>query len=199
MKLSDVSELHYITPIANLASIFQYGLLSYNQVTNIKHKSIALPEVQDKRKRKSVPGGRPLHDYVNLYITARNPMLYKRLNEIDEICVLSISKDVLFLDAAIVTDRNAASDCLFSKAPHGLKFVDKEIIESRYWTDDNLFEEWRKKAIKCAEFLIPDILDIEYINKAYVANDNLKNNLERVLSDSNIMLSVEVNSYLYFR
>jgi hypothetical protein len=67
--------LHYITPIANVPSILQRGILCHNQVKSLAHQSVAMPQIQQRRTKKSVPGGRHLHDYANLYFDARNPML----------------------------------------------------------------------------------------------------------------------------
>jgi hypothetical protein len=66
--------------------------------------------VQDKRDQKQVPGGLKLHQYANLYFHARNPMLFKRLNEAAELCVLRVSTQVLVLDGTVISDQNAASD-----------------------------------------------------------------------------------------
>ena len=68
-----------------------------------------MQSVQDLRDKKQVPGGLQLHQYANLYFHARNPMLFKRLNEVDSLCVLRISKEVLAA-GAVITDQNAASD-----------------------------------------------------------------------------------------
>jgi len=46
-----------------------------------------MEDVQEKREQKHVPGGLKLHQYANLYFHARNPMLYKRKTEINNLCV----------------------------------------------------------------------------------------------------------------
>jgi len=74
MNRTDLQELHYITPIANLPSIRQHGLLSHNRVKKLPSQSIAMPEIQERRERVQIPGGQPLHNYVNFYINARNPI-----------------------------------------------------------------------------------------------------------------------------
>jgi len=78
MDVSDVKELHYITPMGNLPSIFQRGILSNYLVEKLPHSSVAKQEVQEIRASVRVPSGRPLHEYVNLYFNARNAMMYKR-------------------------------------------------------------------------------------------------------------------------
>ena len=81
MNCEDVKELNYITPIENLPSIFERGILSHKLAKRIPHHSVAMEAIQDKGKVKVVQRGRPLHDYANLYFDARNPMLYKRLGQ----------------------------------------------------------------------------------------------------------------------
>ena len=73
MTRENISELHCIMPTANLRSVMRSGILSHNRAKRINHASIALEDVQDRRRGKRVPGGRPLHDYANLYLHARNP------------------------------------------------------------------------------------------------------------------------------
>jgi len=125
MNRNDLLELHYITEISNVALIMAYGILSHKRAGRVKHNSVAMEEIQDRRKRKAVPGGRPLHEYVNLYICARNPMLYKLRSKHAELCVLRINTDVLDLPGVVITDGNASSDYALSRAaPQGLKIVD---------------------------------------------------------------------------
>ena len=81
MKRDDLSEVHYITPIANLPSILAHGLLPHKSVQSMPHVSVAMAEIQARRRHVRVPGGRPLHEYVNLYFHARNPMMFKRRGE----------------------------------------------------------------------------------------------------------------------
>ena len=68
MQRDELQELHYITPICNVPSILQHGLLSHVRAAKHKHSSVAMAEIQDRRSEVRVPGGRRLHEYVNLYI-----------------------------------------------------------------------------------------------------------------------------------
>jgi hypothetical protein len=104
-----VTELHCIMPMANIASVVTRGILSYDRAAKLAHQSVAMQPVQDKRGKKRVPGGLKLHQYANLYFHARNPMLFKRKSEAENLCVLRVSTDVLALDDAMLSDRNAAS------------------------------------------------------------------------------------------
>lgn len=105
-----VTELHCIMPMSNIGSVLAQGILSYEHAAMLAHASVAMQPVQDKRDQKHVPGGLKLHQYANLYLHARNPMLYKRLAEAASLCVLCVSTDVLALDGTVITDQNAASD-----------------------------------------------------------------------------------------
>src|SRR5438552_5234815 len=110
MKLEDVEELHYISPIANVPSILEHGILSHRLAEHMRHKSVAMAEIQERRRLKQVPCGRPLHDYVNLYFDAHNPMLSRVRNRNALICVLAVSPEVLKKAGVIITDQNAASN-----------------------------------------------------------------------------------------
>jgi hypothetical protein len=104
-----VTELHCIMPMANIASVLQLGILSYERAAKLPHHSVALQPVQERRDQKQVPGGLKLHHYANLYFHARNPMLYKRLGEAATLCVLQVSVDIFGLPGVVITDCNAAS------------------------------------------------------------------------------------------
>lgn len=170
MKREDLTELHYITPIANLASILAHGILSHNRVKRLRHRSVAMMDVQERRERKRVPGGRDLHDYANLYICGRNPMLSKRRSDNKSLAVLRISTDVLDLPGVVITDQNAACGLVrFRPSPDGLDIVDRELTFAQYWTHENPIEYKDRKARKCAEVLVPDCVAPSYIFGAYVS------------------------------
>ena len=51
MNRGDVTELHFITPIVNVQSIVQHGILSHNRAQQLFHISVAMPGVQDRRTK----------------------------------------------------------------------------------------------------------------------------------------------------
>jgi hypothetical protein len=71
MDRSRLKELHCIMPIKNLPSVMKRGILSNRRADSVPHESVADPEIQARRARVRVPGGRPLHEYANLYLHAR--------------------------------------------------------------------------------------------------------------------------------
>jgi len=171
---SEVTELHSIQPIRTVPSILQLGILSHVRAARVDHDDIAMGEIQAVRAAKSVPGpgGRPLHEYANLYFHARNPMMSKRRSQHAEICVVRVDPAVLDSPGAIVTDQNAASDyARFAPAATGLAIVDVHATMARDWRDPNQIAYWRKKSRKLAEVLVPNLIQPSLIMGAYVSGD----------------------------
>lgn len=179
---ADIAELHFIAPIGNLVSIMQAGILSHKLAGRKAHDSVAMVEIQERRKNKRIPGAKPLHEYANLYFDAHNPMLSKRREQNDEICVLRIDTAVLDLPGVIVADRNAASDWVsFSPVSKGIRAIDKTRVFARYWTHPNdPYDEMSHKSEKCAEVPVPDRVDPQFIVGAYVANQTAVETFRRL-------------------
>ena len=196
MKRADVKELHYITPIANVPSIMKKGILSHALSKKLPHESLAMEEIQSKRKNKQIPGARKLHDYANLYFDAHNPMLSKRRSQNNQICILRVNTSVLDLPDVIISDRNAASDwARFNSVIDGLAVLDKDKIYARHWANaNNQYELWEQKSIKCAEVLVPDNVEPKYILGAYVANETALKAFQQL----NIQLTVSIRSDIFF-
>ena len=196
MDISDLRELHYITAIANLPSILRHGILSHTLADQLAHDSVAMPEIQERRRNKQIPGARFLHDYANLYFDAHNPMLSKCRGRNADICVLHIDPAVLDQAGVIVTDRNAASNWVgFFPVAHGLSVISRERVFARYWTHrDDPYDEMNHKSEKCAEVLVPDRVDVQFIAGAYVANPAALAEFER----QNFQLPVRVRGDMVF-
>jgi ssDNA thymidine ADP-ribosyltransferase, DarT len=201
LRREDLPELHYIAHFDNLASICRSGLLSHERAKKVEHRSVAMEEIQDRRAHKSVPGGRALHAYVNLYFYARNPMLYKRQGVHADLGVLRISPTVLDLPGVVITDRNAASDyARFYPSPRGLANVEGDLIFAEYWTHpDDQIEEWRHKSIMCAEVLAPDRVGPEHILGGYVSNIDSRDRLHGLMREAGVDLPLTVDQHLFFR
>ena len=161
-----------IMPLQNMCSVMQYGILSYDKAKSLKHESIALNEVQQLREKVCIPNGNRLHSYANLYFTHHNPMMYKRQNEAETICVLAISPSIMNVEGCVLSDRNAATTLAKFYTPEdGIRHIDFKLVFARDWTDDDPYESRRKKAIKCAEILVPDCVPYSYIVGAYVVSE----------------------------
>ena len=196
MNRADVTELHYITAIANVRSMLQHGILSHVLARQLQHESVAMPEIQRRRQNKRIPGARRLHEYANLYFDAHNPMLSKCRARNAEICVLHVDPAVLDQAGVIVTDCNAASGWTrFWPAPSGLANIDRARVFSRFWLHQaDVNEEGRHKSEKCAEVLVPDRVESRFIMGAYVANRVA----ETAFRGINVRLRVEIRSAMFF-
>ncbi len=156
MNRADVTELHYITAIANVTSILQNGILSHTLAAELTHASVAMPEIQALRQNKQIPGARRLH------VRGHN----------STICVLHVDARVLDLPGVIVTDRNAASGWVsFLSADEGLEAINRERLFARSWKHpEDVYDEMSLKSEKCAEVLVPDRAEARFVMGAYVAN-----------------------------
>lgn len=196
MERADIGELYYITPITNVVSIMQHGILSNKLSKKLPHKSVAMEVIQARRKTKRIPGAGKLHEYANLYFDAHNPMLSKLRDQNDRICILRVNASVLDLPDVIISDRNAASDwARFNNVIDGLAALDKDKIYASYWTNaNNQYDLWENKSIKCAEVLMPDTVEPKYIVGAYVASQTALKAFQQL----SIQLTVSIRSDIFF-
>lgn len=164
--------LHSIMPIQNVPSVIRSGILCHELADHIEHKSIAMSEVQSRRDRICVPKGMNLHQYVNLYLDSRNPMLFLRKDLYESLCILEVDLKVLELDGAIMTDRNAASVAEFLEPEEGIQRIDFDRVFSRYWTHGDYMEYLDHKAVKCAEVLVPERVAYHFIMGAIVGTNS---------------------------
>jgi len=200
LEREELTELHYIAPVENVASIARRGILSHTLASRIDHTSIAMEEIQARRRVVVVPGGDPLHNYVNLYICARNPMLYKRRALHARLCVLRINPKVLDLEGVVVSDRNASSQyARFAPPPLGLRLISKEAVFSDFWTHpEDPIAEYRHKSIKCAEVLVPHRVPPELIMGGYVSCEATIDLLRPALARCGVSWHLTVNRHLFF-
>ena len=197
MKRTELTELQYIIPIANVASGLQHGILSHARVQALAHTSVAMPAIQARRSAIVVPGqgGRPLHEYVNLYICARNPMLFVRKGQHESLCVLRIRTDVIDLPGVVVTSGNASSGYIrFGAGAAGLEVVDRSLTFAEYWTDQDAIVQYQKKCAKCAEVLVPDVVNPQYVVGAYVSG----NVAMAAFTATGVNLTATIDRHLFF-
>ena len=65
---------------------------------------------------------------------------------------------------------------------------------AEYWTDSDYIEQYRRKAAKCAELLVPNVVPPEYIRGAYVCSSQVKHVVDRL----DLQLTVWINNHMYF-
>ena len=169
-------------PLINIQSVVEHGILSYERAAKLKHRSVAMPAVQDRRDKKHVPRGLKLHQYANLYFHARNPMLYKRKDDAENICVLRVSTEVLELDGVVITDCNAASNYVRFLHPSQSELLDFDAIFAMDWRHhDDPAAYWRHRSRKCAEILIPHFVGPRFLTGAYAVSQDVAERLKLAL------------------
>ena len=189
-------EFHSIMPIVNITSVLTVGILSNERASAIRHESVAMQEVQDRRDKKKVPGGLRLHQYANLYFHARNPMLYKRKGEAGSLCVLRISTEVRNERGVVFTDCNAASDYVRFLHPSQAGLLNLDAIFARDWRHpDNEIAYIRHRSQKCAEVLVPHCVEPKYLIDAYVVDAAGAAQLKALGFDR----PVSIDSEMFFR
>lgn len=195
MEPSRVTELHYIAPIDSLASIGEHGLQSHNRAKNLPHRSVASEAVQERRVTTRVPQGLPLHDYVNLYFDARNPMMSRLRGENPSLVVVRVGSAVLEIPGTVITDGNAASAATrYYAAPGGIAALDEEFIYAEWWTDADPYTYYEKKRKRCAEVLVPHEVSVDYIFGCFTFDQPRAKECEALVNG----IPIEVNRHVFF-
>ncbi len=190
-----VTELHCIMPIGNLVSVMQRGILSHEHAAKLKHHSVALQPVQDRRDKKLVPGGLKLHQYANLYFHARNPMMFKRRDQASDLCILRVSTMVLSLPGTVISDQNAASDYVRFLHPRQWQALDFDAIYAMDWRHPNdPVAYYRHSSQKCAEVLVPERVEARYVSGACVVDQATKRRVEAF----GLSVPLTLNPVLFF-
>ncbi len=198
MDRSRIHELHYITDLANIASILDLGILSCREVSRrgIPHVTIANKDLRDQQRAKRVwdartGRARSLLEYTNLYFDARNAMLFERLvNQQGDLAVIAVAAAVLDLDGVLVADRNAAAFATFQPPEEAIPRLDAKAVFARSW------DSWDAKQRRQAEVLVPTQVPPEFLLRAYLPDPAAKHRLRSLLGDRQLKLLV--NRDLFF-
>lgn len=201
MNRPDIKELYYITHIDNLKSILKNGILCYHRVNKILYKSIADSEIQKRRDKVVLPGGKyKLHDYANLYFNPRNAMMFKRKDMHKELVVLRIDATIFNKPEVVISDGNASSDYVrFYSPTQGIENLDKSLVYADDWRDKDTFQYYRRKLAVCAEVLVLDIVEPKFITGIYVSCEDTHTKLIKLLQGLSILDKILINSKLFFQ
>ena len=171
--MEKIKQLFYITHIDNVASILKHGVMSHKTIeeSKIPFTKIYDASIVSSRQHRKTPDGKSLWEYANIYLQARNPMLYRVLCEknASDIVVFGIDRTIMTTPCSFFSAGNAAS-MLSEIVPireSGKAFkVVKNDIESQWWKD----EDGSKRKIM-AECLIPNLIPPDHIRTIYVSNN----------------------------
>jgi len=125
-------------------------------------------------------------------------MLYKRKGEVNNLCVLRISTEILQLPGVVLADCNASSPYVRFLAPPQWALLDYEAIYAMDWNRQHANDPYAyrvHKARKCAEVLVPHVVETKFVIGAYVVDEAAKSKLESLGFDR----AVTIDSEMFFR
>jgi len=192
-----IRELYYITHVDNIPSILKRGILSHARVrsSGIRYTPVYDEEIVAARSRKTVPDGRSLWDFANVYFQARNPMMYRVVAEkgADEIAVIGVKRGILGQDGTYVTDGNAANQDTTIYPGREFRKLQPRIIRDtdRDWW--NVVDGSKRKIM--TEYLVPGEIAPEHIEEIFVANSDLAAELRTRLGDSRVYVLTQPDMF----
>lgn len=172
--------LYYLTPVKNLYSVLELGILSRREVEKlqIENDDFSISNIQAIRANKTVElsdkSKRKLHELVPLFFNKNNATIKtkaKRLED-DKLCILEIDYQVI-LDEEIDTELvisigNASTSENFVR---NLSHFEKEIkIDVKNIIEEEIDDYWRYKNERMSELLIYPKIRKEFIKKIFVSN-----------------------------
>jgi hypothetical protein len=198
-RKADIKGLFYITHIENVPSILQRGILAHELVLSqqVPFKPVYDAAIVSNRKGKATPDRESLWEYANLYFQARNPMMYRVVQEktSKELAVIGVVPTVLQGPGVLLTDGNAASrPTEFYRVEEGLKVIQAQwrIIQAEYW---NELDGSKRKIM--AECLVPERIPPDRIHSIFVDDHDVKNRVAAMLGSSKV--SVVPEPFMFFK
>lgn len=195
LQLHGINYLYHMTHIDNLASIVDNGLLSHNEAhrQGLIESDISDPKVQNIRARTVDPFyKRALHEYVPLYFTPTNPMLYRNQERQEDIVILGLDPQLLYETNVIFTNGNAAATRTnFYKDIQMLSKLPWDSIRARSWID---IEDGKR--IKCAEILVYPKIEPNWIQRVFCYSHKHRETIIAAKQETSIIGNV--NTELYF-
>ncbi len=185
---------YHFTVYTNLRSILEYGLLAHTQAhkLNLVVGDISREGVQFLRGDKVVYR-RPLHSYVCLYFSPKNPMLFNLKHLQDYLVMLAIRPEVIFDKNTILSDGNAAAKSTnFYRDIAKLDKLNWTVINGERWSE---FEDGKR--CKCAEVLVYPRVGVENIAKVICRSEKQVEAICQKMPDE-VNIPVEVKPELFF-
>lgn len=198
MKRRSAQQLFYITHIDNIPSILQKGIFSHERIESekIPFTRIYDESIVSNRHMITVPDGRNLWHFANVYFQARNPMLYRVIHEKseDDIAVLGLRSEVLERPDVYITTGNAAHSLSHILYPMEARKKLNEIIENsvelEWWHE----EDGSKRKIM-AECLVPDEIAPAMVQCIYVAKRKTLEKIKKLVKRDDIPIVMEPNMF----
>lgn len=189
---------YHMTHIQNLKEIMLAGeLKSRNQMLGKTYLSLANEDVQAGRAAIIVnSSGKPLHDYVPLYLGFKTPMVAFNQDQNEGLLFLRFSLNMLSMGEVVISDGNARANNTQFKVYttiNDLSFLDIASIRTVKYAHDA--EVKRKKQ---SEVLIPNKLLMTYMLDIICFSENAQSRTLAILNEFGIRTRVMVKPGWYF-
>jgi hypothetical protein len=183
-----IQYLFHMTHIDNLTNILEHGLLAHDNP--YKQKDISDCDVNSRRSRAEPIYHKSIHSYVPFYFDPRNPMLFYRQDQQDDIVILVLTRELILMQGAVFTDGNASSDhTKFANDISELDMLDWKCINGKYWND---YADGKRK--KMAEVLVPNFVDVKNI-EGIICNNSLTKAKIDALTNNTMRSKVQTQFY----
>lgn len=196
LQAHGIDYLYHMTDIGNLGSILENGLLSHNEAHREGRIATDISDhtVQDIRSNKADPFyKRALHEYVPLYFSPRNPMLYRRREMQEDIVILGVDARLLLEPGVLFTDGNAAAnETTCYRGSHMLDRLPWDSIRAEHWVD---IEEGKR--IKCAEVLVYPKVESSKIQAIFCFSNRHRETIISAKQGTRIIGKVNRDLYFY--
>ena len=194
-----INQLYYITPVQNIVSILERGILSHDTIEKegIQYYTIYDKDVLAHRLSKVALGGRRLTSYANFYFQPSNSMLFSLVKKYDpdSIVVVGVSPTILKTKGVLITNGNAANNetMIFPVEMRSeVLGIIKDVLESETWSPD-------QKRSRMAECLYPDRVPPDKITRIYVRGREAKTKLlEHIAGTGFSGNNVVIESRMFF-
>lgn len=198
-----IGELYFITPISNLQSILQNGLLSNKRAKRMlpQHEDVSNRGVQNRRAttilERVLPNKNPrsIHRHAVLYLNPHNAMMANMKEQKKQVCVLRINKSILSRSDAIISDKNAAIEgaCFFTRDAYKL---DPDKAEALYLSHSlaplTVKNKKEYQNIRQSEALLPYAINSSYIIGIIVGSGQDRTVVQSIVNTSNAQIPIAV-------
>ena len=191
----NVSYLYHLTHIENLESILKLGILPLNNLKNLSrsHSDISMPDVQLRRDMRKIITSSGMtynvHDFVPFFYRKKTPMLYKRKEQVGELCFIVIQVRSICTEGllCVASDGNVASpktECweLFPNGFSRLNRLNWDIIHADSWTS---YKDGKR--ICSAELLIRPHIKPDDIYAIIFPSSNSKKSIDQLLLSNKLL------------
>ena len=186
MSRRSIRNLYYITHVENVQSILRNGILSHDETNERGLESTAIydADIVSRRAHISVPDGRSLWSFTNLYLQPRNPMLYRVAVEfgIDKLAVLAVKSSIMGRADVVFANGNAAHrSTTIVPASQRDQFI-RETADIHGLTWWSVADGSKRRVM--AECLVPRLVDSSLIEAVFVANSEVARDVQAIVGRS---------------